>query len=128
MFATLTFKPTNRYTRCVKPREATSKVPSAGDFYAELGSRIARARKSHNLTQGELADIVQLTRTSITNIEKGRQKVLAHTVATLAAALSLDVAALMPTAGRKSPVEAFAPNVQSSILKAIPELSQGGNS
>jgi transcriptional regulator with XRE-family HTH domain len=112
----------------VKPGEAISKGPSAGEFYVELGSRIARARKSHNLTQGELADLVQLTRTSITNIEKGRQKVLAHTVATLAAALSMDVAALMPATGRKSPVEAFAPNVQSSILKAVPELSQGGNS
>ena len=112
----------------MKPEDPTSKVPSTGDFYAELGSRIAQARRSRNLTQEELGELVQLTRTSITNIEKGRQKVLAHTVATLAAALSLDISALMPAVVRKSPVEAFAPSVQSSILKAFPELSQGGNS
>ncbi len=41
------------------------------------------------MTQSELATAVGLTRTSITNIEKGRQKLLVHTL--LDIALSLDV-------------------------------------
>ncbi|CAN5472305.1 hypothetical protein BH11ARM1_BH11ARM1_07680 [soil metagenome] len=96
------------------------------EFYVELGGRIASARRAQNITQGELAETVKLTRTSITNIEKGRQKVLAHTVVLLASALSIEAAALLPQPGKVSQVDRFTDLVKESILKAVPELSQGG--
>ena len=66
------------------------------DFYREVGRRVKNARKARSLTQQALASLVSLTRTSVTNIEKGRQKILLHTLAGLAKALQVDYAALLP--------------------------------
>ena len=66
------------------------------NFYQEVGRRIKRARKTRLLTQEALASLISLTRTSITNIEKGRQKILLHTLADLATALRVEYAALLP--------------------------------
>lgn len=49
-------------------------------FYAEVGRRIRQAREKRGLSQEALASAVSLTRTSVTNIEKGRQKFLVHTI------------------------------------------------
>jgi len=48
------------------------------------------------LTQDGLAKLVGLTRTSITNLEQGRQKCLLHTLSEIAAALQVEPAALIP--------------------------------
>ena len=68
------------------------------DFYEEVGRRIrdARTRRKPPLTQEQLAKEVALTRTSITNVEKGRQKVLLHTLADIAVALQVHPASLLP--------------------------------
>jgi DNA-binding XRE family transcriptional regulator len=68
-------------------------------FYEEVGRRIrdARKRRTPPLTQDELARLVGLTRTSITNVEQGRQKCLLHTLADVASALQVEVASLIPT-------------------------------
>jgi transcriptional regulator with XRE-family HTH domain len=65
-------------------------------FYSEVGSRIRRARKACSLTQEALASRVSLTRTSITNIEQGRQKFPLHMLAELADALNVPPASLLP--------------------------------
>jgi len=67
-------------------------------FYEEVGRRIREARKRRKppLTQEALAKRVSLTRTSITNVEKGRQKFLLHTLAEIAAALQIEPASLLP--------------------------------
>lgn len=65
-------------------------------FYADVGRRVREARDERGLTQEALATLVSLTRTSITNIEKGRQKLLAHTLMDLAAALKVAPATLLP--------------------------------
>lgn len=52
------------------------------------------------LTQERLAELVSLTRTSITNVEKGRQKLLLHTLAEIAGALEVDLASLLPESGK----------------------------
>ncbi len=48
------------------------------------------------MTQAELADRVQLGRTSIVNIEKGQQRLHLHTVYALANALGVPAAELLP--------------------------------
>lgn len=65
-------------------------------FYADVGRRIYRARKECGLTQEALASLVALTRTSIVNIEKGRQKMLLHTFIDLAIALKRSPTDLLP--------------------------------
>lgn len=67
-------------------------------FYLEVGKRIrkARERRRPKLTQDGLARLVGLTRTSITNVEKGRQKCLLHTLAEIARVLCVEPATLFP--------------------------------
>ena len=71
-------------------------VTDPAAYYEEVGRRIRAARKERKLTQEELAGLVSLTRTSITNIEKGRQKLLLHTLADFAHALRVGPADLLP--------------------------------
>jgi transcriptional regulator with XRE-family HTH domain len=65
-------------------------------FYASLGKRIAKVRTSRKTTQEELAKRLSLTRTSIINIEKGRQQVFVHTLTDLARALGVSPSHLLP--------------------------------
>ena len=67
-----------------------------GPFYQELGRRLHARRKAVPMTQENLAKEVGMTRTSITNIEKGRQKVLAHVLVELAEALNVPMGELLP--------------------------------
>ena len=65
-------------------------------FYSEFGNRVQRARRKLKLTQEALASLVGLTRTSIVNIEKGRQKVLCHTLVALSRSLKVKCEDLLP--------------------------------
>jgi transcriptional regulator with XRE-family HTH domain len=79
-------------------------------FYVELGRRIRTARKEKKLTQEKLASVVQLTRTSITNIECGRQPVLAHHLAALARALDVSIESLLA-----SPSDTPSPQLEAKL-------------
>jgi transcriptional regulator with XRE-family HTH domain len=61
------------------------------EYYRELGRRIQRARLKLGLTQEGLASLVGLSRTSMVNIERGRQKVLAHTLVKLSRSLKVEI-------------------------------------
>jgi len=56
-------------------------------FYARLGSRIRELRDALGMTQQDLADQLNLARTSVTNIERGRQRILADQLQAVASAL-----------------------------------------
>lgn len=66
------------------------------NYYVALGRQIRQARESKRTTQDDLALKVSLTRTSIINIEKGRQQVLVHTLADIAGALGVGILDLLP--------------------------------
>ena len=72
-------------------------------MYETVGKRIRDTRKIAKLTQEGLATRVNLTRTSVTNIEKGRQKLLLHTLFELATAMKVPVAQLMPDQREEQP-------------------------
>ena len=78
------------YCRMPRARYAQNK-----DYYVALGRQIAHAREG-KMTQDTLAQKLSLTRTSIINIEKGRQQVLVHTLADIAGVLGVPVNQLMP--------------------------------
>ena len=65
-------------------------------IYKELGNHLRRARKSANLSQQSLADRVGLSRTSITNIERGRQRIPIHMLYMLANAVGVNPSDLLP--------------------------------
>ncbi|WP_312599185.1 helix-turn-helix transcriptional regulator [Brevundimonas sp.] len=66
-------------------------------FYVLLGQRIRKYREARGLTQEALAEKINLGRTSVTNIEKGNQQVLAHQLAMFVDALQVDIDLLMPS-------------------------------
>ncbi len=67
-----------------------------GPYYSALGKRIRDHRRSLDLTQEQLATSVGLSRTSITNIEMGKQPVYAHVLLKIARNLRTSVAELLP--------------------------------
>jgi len=70
------------------------------NYYVALGRQIAGVRQSKSkMTQEDLALKVSLTRTSIINIEKGRQQLLVHTLVDIATALGVAVTELLPPSG-----------------------------
>jgi len=85
------------------------------DINKRFGRRLAQYRKRAGVSQEKLADALHLTRTSITNIEHGRQPIQLPTLYAIAEALGLDPQILMPT---PSNVAAEAPNDEQQ-LKAL---------
>jgi len=67
-------------------------------LYLEFGKLVRQHRRRLGLTQDRLGERVALSRTSITNIEQGRQKVLLHQLFSLAQSLSVSPEALLPSA------------------------------
>ena len=67
------------------------------EWYKDIGLRIKEARKELGLTQQELADIANLKRTSITNIEKGTQKTPVYSLYILSGALEKSFNDLLPS-------------------------------
>jgi transcriptional regulator with XRE-family HTH domain len=64
-------------------------------LYDLLGKRIAAERRARGITQADLARAVGLTRTSMTNIEAGRQRPPLHVTVALAQALGLELSELL---------------------------------
>jgi transcriptional regulator with XRE-family HTH domain len=67
------------------------------DFYRHFGIILRDKRKSSGLSQEDLGTSVGLNRTSISNIEKGRQKILLHTFCDVARVLKVEPNSLLPT-------------------------------
>ena len=66
------------------------------EFYQAVGSLIRDRRIKIPLTQAALGALVGLTRTSITNLERGRQKVPLHRFYLIAKALRITPVQLLP--------------------------------
>lgn len=66
------------------------------EFYSEVGEKIKNIRKMQGLTQNDLAHEVELSRTSVTNIESGRQKYPLHKLWEIAKFLQVDMVQLLP--------------------------------
>src|SRR5437867_243891 len=74
------------------------RLRSMRQFYIELGRNIRRHRQRPgvDLSQDSLAKRVGLSRTSVTNVEKGRQQVPLHMLYVFADALGVEATALLP--------------------------------
>ncbi|HZX75408.1 MAG TPA: helix-turn-helix transcriptional regulator [Cyclobacteriaceae bacterium] len=66
------------------------------EFYVEMGNRIRQARLKSKIGQDELAEKLALTRASIVNIEKGRQRPMIHTLLTISVLLKTELYDLIP--------------------------------
>ncbi len=90
-------------------------------LYKAVGQRIRRIREERQLKQAELAELVSLTRTSITNIEQGRQKILLHTLYDIAIALTVKPSDLLPEVINTVEAEAFEQHLPGDLSNAEQE-------
>lgn len=72
-------------------------IRSVRRLYQDFGRRVREARRAAGLTQDGLAARVGLSRTSITNIERGNQHIPLHMLFRLAAAVGLEPEQLLPS-------------------------------
>lgn len=77
-------------------------MADARTFYSLVGRRIRDARQARGLSQTELAAAASVGRTSIANIEAGRQRVPLHKLHEIALALGRHPGEFFPDAQRTS--------------------------
>ncbi len=65
-------------------------------LYRDFGRLVRAHRRRLGFTQDQLGERIGLARTSVTNIEHGRQKVLLHQVFAIAESLEILPEALLP--------------------------------
>jgi transcriptional regulator with XRE-family HTH domain len=83
-----------------------------------FGSRVRALREKRNVTQEELGRRVDLSRTSIVNIEKGRQRILLHQIVDIAGALDAKPGELLP----KEPAEQKEPALRADVAQLIESI------
>lgn len=93
-----------------------------GDFYKILGQKIRQLRTQANWSQSELAQKLRLTRSSVANIEAGRQKILAHLVVDLANAFKIPPQEILWTGGLENQLDSMHPKAR-RVLQSIIERS-----
>jgi len=94
------------------------------DFYNRFGQILREARKTSGLSQEDLGKAVGLNRTSVSNIEKGRQKILLHTFCKVVRLLKLEPRDLLPVESRERPapgldLSGYRPSERAFIAKGI---------
>ena len=85
--------------------------------YADFGRLVCEHRRRLRLTQEQLSLRIGLSRTSVTNIEKGRQKILLHQLYAIASALEVPPETLLPLVER--------PQISVSIAEKLDEQLMG---
>jgi len=76
-------------------------------LYVLIGERVRRVREAQTprMSQAELARTLQLRRTSITNIERGNQKLTLDTIYRLCERFGLHIHEVLPTVSEVTQVE-----------------------
>src|SRR4051812_31152184 len=97
-------------------------------FYTEVGIKIRRAREEIGFSQQKLAFLVKLSRTSITNIEQGRQKLMLHTLLDIATFLKVQPATLLPDIdiSLENELSKLPQNEQSWVRSVVQSLDNKG--
>jgi transcriptional regulator with XRE-family HTH domain len=73
-------------------------VPAIDPFYRRLGTHLRDRRRQQQITQEAMAAHMGLTRTSIVNIEKGRQHLAVHQLVRMSDLLGCSPGDLIPSA------------------------------
>jgi transcriptional regulator with XRE-family HTH domain len=91
-------------------------------LYKQFGRRLRDLREEAGLTQDQIAERVKLKRTSITNIERGRQHIALHQLFLLAAAVGKSPTELLPDS--ESALQELLPNETVAALRASAQDEQ----
>jgi transcriptional regulator with XRE-family HTH domain len=86
-------------------------------FYVRLGARIRELRTSRGVTQEGLAQRLGRNRTTVVNIERGRQGLAVHQLVEIAAVLGCDPEDLLADdVGDATPGETFVARIRARAL------------
>ncbi len=66
------------------------------EFYIAVGKQVRTVRENQDLSQATLARRIGFTRSSIANLEAGRQRIALHLFVLIAKALGVDPVLLLP--------------------------------
>lgn len=111
------------------PIDCIAGIPMTQDeklFFKALGTRIAELRKTHGLTQVQLAETLKLTQQMIASYEVGRRRVPVSLLPAIAHTLAVSVEALLgqkeATPGKRGP----APKLQQQMerIQRLPKAKQ----
>jgi transcriptional regulator with XRE-family HTH domain len=95
------------------------------NFFLEFGQRLARLRTERGLTQIQVADALGISQQQLLSFEKGRRRIPASLLPTLAALLDVSVDDLL---GLTSPKTKRGPSskleIQLEMLKRLPRSKQ----
>jgi DNA-binding XRE family transcriptional regulator len=89
------------------------------DYYRRLGQRIKTYRGK--IKQEAVAQVLGLTRISVSNIENGKQRIQLHTLAQLAQYLKVDVSDIIPPLHPSS--EPISNRLEKHIAKSKAEIN-----
>ncbi|MEJ0037653.1 MAG: helix-turn-helix transcriptional regulator [Gammaproteobacteria bacterium] len=95
-------------------------------FFRQLGARIAELRKTHGLTQAQLAETLDLTQQMVASNEVGRRRVPVSLLPAIAEALAVSVETLIgqkdAAPGKRGP----APKLQQQMerIQRLPRARQ----
>lgn len=81
------------------------KILNLDKYYNDVGENIRSYRTKLGYSQDDLAKFLGLTRTSIVNMEKGRQRPPIHTLSELASYLKVSVEDLLPSKDEKEQID-----------------------
>lgn len=84
------------------------------------GIRMASASSGRRLTQADLASLVGLERTSITNIENGTQKVPLHTLMRICESLGTSVCDVIPSVNDVRQRASRKPAERDEVVRGLP--------
>jgi transcriptional regulator with XRE-family HTH domain len=100
MLVSLTSPPNQKYA-LPSGRGILMPTIDRDQFYIELGNRLRVKREKSELTQAEVAEAAGISRTSLTNIEGGRQRILVDQLASICSKLNTTMDDVVPTGAMK---------------------------
>ncbi len=82
-------------------------------FYKKLGENIKHFREKRRIKQESVAQILDLTRISVSNVENGKQKIQLHSLLELAAYFDTAITDLVPS------LDLLSRNIPAALEKGI---------
>lgn len=77
--------------------------PNIEPIYKIIGQRVSEARRTKEMSQHSLGNQADLTRSTIANIESGRQRIFLHNLSRIADALEIPLPRLLESSSWKHP-------------------------
>lgn len=100
-------------------------MPNKELLYQEFGIALANERRRRHLSQAQFAAKVGLSRTSVTNIERGRQPIQLHQLYLFASTLQIEVGKLLPKEFAPAESHSSSNKKEDYIAEVVRAVTQG---